>query len=163
MASVAHEHGAEVTALGPIGTRPADSDHLLRTRPSKANALVFVSEAGPCGDWLYRDLTQNGSAGWGVAPALLPQQAGDRVHTDRREAVPLARLRRSGARTPVEVPAGDDDASRELRRARDEAIGALQAAKRRRKAFWRRHDRRDPGRATGRASTTPASSCAPGA
>ena len=84
------------------------------------------------------------------------------MHTDRREAVQLARLTRSGDLTAVEVPEGNDDASRELRRARDEAIGALQAAKRRRKAFWRRHDRRDTGRATGRASTTPPAHALPG-
>ena len=74
---------------------------------------------------------------------------GGRVHTDRRDAGPLARLRRSAELTPVEVPAGDDDASRDLSRAREEAIGARPAAQRRLKAFWRRPARRDPGRATG--------------
>jgi transposase len=52
VASVAQEHGAEVTCLGPIGTRQGDIDHRIRTRQSQATPLVFVYEAGPCGDWL---------------------------------------------------------------------------------------------------------------
>ena len=124
-AEVAHDHGAEVIDRGPRGTRPAAIDPRSRTRPSQATALVFVSEAGPCGEWRYRDLTKTGSAGWGVAPALLPPQAGDGVHTERRDAGPLARLRRSGELTPVEVPAGDDDASHDLSRAGEEARGDL--------------------------------------
>ena len=71
------------------------------------------------------------------------------MHTDRREAVPRARLRRSGARTPVAVPAGDDDAIRDLSRARDEASGARQAATRRLHACGLRHALRATGRATG--------------
>jgi hypothetical protein len=53
VAYVAQDHGAEVTYLGPIGTRQADLDPLVRTRQSKAHPLVFVYAAGPCGDWLY--------------------------------------------------------------------------------------------------------------
>lgn len=60
VASVAQDHGAEVTSLGPIGTRQADIDHLIRKRQSKANHLVFVYDAGPCGYWLYRYLTKKG-------------------------------------------------------------------------------------------------------
>jgi transposase len=60
VAYVAHDHGAEVTDLGPIGTRQADIDHLIRTLHSTANHLVFVYEAGPCGYWLSRDLTKKG-------------------------------------------------------------------------------------------------------
>jgi transposase len=54
VASVAQDHGAEVTSLGTIGTRQCDIDQLLRKRPSKATHLVFVYEAGPGGSWLYR-------------------------------------------------------------------------------------------------------------
>ena len=49
VAYVAQEHGAEVTALGPMGTRQCDIDHLVRQRPSKATHLIFVYDAGPCG------------------------------------------------------------------------------------------------------------------
>ena len=78
----------------------------------------------------------------------MPQKAGDRVHTDRREAVPRARLLRSGDLPPVSVPEVDDAAIRDLSRAREDALGDLQAAKRRRKAVWLRPDLRDTGRAT---------------
>src|SRR5215831_12415554 len=58
VAYVAQDHGAEVTYLGTIGTRPCDSDQLVRKMPSKAHHLLFVYAAGPCGDWLYRSLTK---------------------------------------------------------------------------------------------------------
>ncbi len=49
VAYVAQEHGAEVVSLGTFGTRPCDSDTLLRKLQAKAKHLLFVSEAGPCG------------------------------------------------------------------------------------------------------------------
>jgi transposase len=60
VAYVAQDHGAEVTYLGAIGTRQADIDHLVRKLQSKAQHLVFVYEAGPCGYWLYRYLSKTG-------------------------------------------------------------------------------------------------------
>ena len=77
----------------------------------------------------------------------MPTRAGDRVTTDRRDARPLARLLRSGDLTPVSVPAVDDDAIRDLSRAREETLRDLKAAKVRRKAFVLRHDIRSTGRA----------------
>lgn len=148
VASSAQEHGAEVISRGTIGTRPWDLDHLIRTLPSKATQLVLVSDAGPCGDWLSRDLTQRGYGCWGVAPSLMPQTAGDRVNTDRRDAVPLARLMRSGALTPVDVPQVDEEAIRDLRRAREDTLRDRKAAKLRRNACWLRHAIRSTGRAT---------------
>jgi transposase len=144
---VANDHGAAVIDRGTLGTRQGDMATRLRTRPSKATPRVCVDDAGPRGAWRSRDRRPNGSAGWGVAPALLPQTAGDRGQTDRREAVPLARLTRSGALTPVSVPAAEDEALRALRRARDAAIGALQTATCRRNACLRRQDLRETGRA----------------
>src|SRR6266511_766401 len=104
VAYVAQDHGAEVVSLGTIGTRQADIDHLIRQLHSKAKHLVFVYEAGPCGSWLYRYLSKKGYVCWVVAPSLIPNKAGDRVKTDRRDAVQLARLMRSGDLTPVYVP-----------------------------------------------------------
>jgi transposase len=147
VASVAPEHGAEVSDLGTIGTRQYDSDHLLHKLHSKAKQLIFVSEAGPCGDWLYRYLTQKGHNCGVVAPSLMPKQAGDRVTTARRDAGPLARLMRSGDLTPVSVPSVEDEAICDLSRAREEAMQDLQAAKCRRTAFWLRQDLRYTGRA----------------
>jgi transposase len=148
VADVALEHGAEVTSLGAIGTRQGDIDQLIRKMPSKAIHLVFVYEAGRCGSWLSRYLTKKGPVCWVVAPSLIPKKAGDRVKTDRRDAIPLARLMRSGDWTPVDVPRVDDDAIRDLTRAREDTSRHLNAAQCRLKAFWLRHDSRYTGRAT---------------
>jgi transposase len=148
VAYVAQDHGAEVMYLGIIGTRQCDIDQLIRKMPSKAKHLIFVYEAGPCGYWLYRYLTKTGSDCWVVAPSLIPQTPGDRVNTDRRDAVPRARLARSGDLTAVYVPQVEDEAIRDRTRAREDTIRALQSAKCRLKAFWLRHDIRDTGRAT---------------
>ena len=125
-----------------MGTRQWDIDQLIRTLPSKATPLVLVYEAGPCGSWRDRSLTPKGSQCWVVAPSLIPKKAGDRVNTDRRDAVPLARLMRSGALTPVYVPKVDEAAMRDLTRAREDTLGDLKAAKFRLKAFLLRHDMR---------------------
>jgi transposase len=83
-----------------------------------------------------------------VAPSLIPQKPGDRVKTDRRDAVPLARLARSGDLPVVDVPQVADEALRDLARAREDTLGDLKSAKCRLQAFWLRHERRDTGRAT---------------
>jgi transposase len=148
VAYVAKAHDAEVIFLGTIGTRQADIDQLVRKLQAKAKHLVFVYEAGPCGYWLYRYLTNKGHICWVVAPSLIPKKAGDRVKTDRRDAVQLARLMRSGDLTPVYVPKVEDEAMRDLTRAREDALRALKAAKFRLKAFLLRHDIRYTGSAT---------------
>lgn len=104
VAYVAQDHGAEVIYLGTIGTRHGAIDKLIRTMQAKAKHLVFVYEAGPCGDWLYRSLSTKGYDCWVGAPSLIPKKPGDRVKTDRRDAVQLARLARSGNLTVVSVP-----------------------------------------------------------
>jgi transposase len=101
VAYVAQDHGAEVTSLGTFGTRQGDMAHRIRKMPSNAQPLIFVYEAGPCGYWLYRYLSKTGDDCWGVAPSLIPQKPGDRVTTDRRDAVQWARLARSGDLTAV--------------------------------------------------------------
>jgi transposase len=78
---------------------------------------------------------------------VIPEKAGDRVQTDRRDAVQLARLMRSGALTPVYVPTADDEAIRDLTRAREDALRDLKAAKFRLKACLRRHVIHYTGRA----------------
>ena len=118
IAYVAKDHGAEVVSLGTIGTRQCDIDALSRRLQSQRSQLMFVYEAGPCGYWLYRHLTKNGYVCWVVAPSLIPKKAGDRVKTNRRDAIKLARLMRSGDLTPVYVPAVEDEAIRDLCRAR---------------------------------------------
>jgi transposase len=148
VASVAQDYGAEVVSLGTGGTRQGDSDTLIRQLQSKSTQLVFVYAAGPCGDGLSRSLTKKGHGCWGVAPSVSPKKSGDRVKTDRRDAIPLARLRRSGDLTPVSVPAVPDAAMRDLSRAREETLHDLKTATFRLKAFLLRHDIRSTGRAT---------------
>src|SRR5918992_4577971 len=145
VASVANAYGAEVVLRGAIGTRQCDIDALIRTRHAKSQPLVLSDEAGPCGDWLYRALAKQGDGGWVVAPSLLPPKAGDRVNTDRRDAVPRARLLRSGALTPVDVPSRDDAARRDRTRAREEARRDLKPATFRLNAVLLRQDMRDTG------------------
>jgi len=88
VSSVARDHGAEVISLGPIGTRHADIDQLTRKLHATAKRLVFVDEAGPCGYWLSRYLSKKGYDCWVVAPSRIPKKPGDRVKTDRRDAMP---------------------------------------------------------------------------
>ena len=148
VAYVAQEFGAAVVSLGTVGTRQCAIDKLIRQLQSKSKQLVFVYEAGPCGYWLYRSLTTKGHGCWVVAPSLLPKKTGDRVKTDRRDAIQLARLMRSGDLTPVYVPAVQDEAIRDLSRAREDTLHDLKTAKFRLKAFLLRHDIRYTGRAT---------------
>jgi transposase len=149
VAYVAQNHGAEVMSLGAIGTRQSDIDQLIRKMQSKAKHFIFVYEAGPCGYWLYRYLRKKGYDCWVVAPSLIPKKPGDRVKTDRRDAVQLARLARSGDLTAVYVPKVEDEAIRDLTRAREDALSDLKDAKFRLKAFLLRQDIRYVGRANG--------------
>ena len=145
----AQDHGAEVMSLGTIGTRQCDIDQLTRKMQSKANHLIFVYEAGPCGSWLYRSLTKKGDDCWVVAPSLIPKKPGDRVKTARRDAVPRARRARSGDLPAVSVPKVADEAIRDLARARADALSELKDAQFRLQAFVLRHDIRYVGRANG--------------
>lgn len=147
VAYVLNDREAQVTHLGPIGTRGCDIDKLIRRLGSKAKEMVFAYEAGPCGYWLYRHLNNKGVQCMVVAPSLIPKKPGVRVKTDRRDAMQIARLMRSGDLTPIYVPQVDDEAIRDLCRAREDAIGDLKAAKARLKSFLLRHDIRYSGRA----------------
>src|SRR5262245_35537577 len=147
VAYVAQDYGAEVLPLGTIGTRQCDIDKLSRQLQSKSQQRVFGYEAGPCGYCLYRYLTKQGYTCWVVAPSLIPKKTGDRVKTDRRDAMQLARLMRSGDLTPVYVPAVADEAIRDLSRAREETLRDLKAATLRLQAFLLRPAIRSTGRA----------------
>ena len=136
--AVAHAQGQSADPpvyLGAIGTRQADVDKLIRRLQAKTPTLVFAYEAGPCGYTLYRDLTGQGFACHVVAPSLIPKKPGDKVKTDRRDALELARLLRSGDLTRVYVPTVEDEALRDLCRARDAARLTLKNAKLRLKSF----------------------------
>ena len=148
--AVAHAHGLSVDPpvfLGSIGTRQADIDKWIRRLHAKASDLVLAYEAGPSGYVLHRYLTSKGLECRVVAPSLIPKKPGDKVKTDRRDAVDLARLLRSGDLTCVYVPTVEDEALRDLCRARDAARITLKNAKRRLKAFLLRLGRHYVGRA----------------
>lgn len=139
--AVPHAEGGQTAPpvfVGAIGRRQADLDQLLRRLQGKAATRAFANEAGPCGYGLPRYLTGKGFACQVIAPSLIPRKPGDQVKTDRREAVTLAWLLRSGDLTAVCVPSVEDEAIRDLCRARDAARITRKDAKLRLKAFLRR-------------------------
>jgi transposase len=138
--SIAVAHAAAGTTeapvfVGSIGTRQADIDKLIRRLRAKAGTLVFAYEAGPCGYVLHRYFADKGFECRVVAPSLIPKCPGDKVKTNRRDAVEIARRLRSGDLTAVYVPRIEDEAIRDLCRARDAARVTLKAAKLRLKSF----------------------------
>ena len=108
--------------------------------------LKFCYEAGPCGYGLYRLLLKLGQAVTVVAPSLIPRSAGERVKTDRRDAVSLARLDRRGDLTAVWVPGEDHEAVRDLSRAREDLKIVDKQLRQRLNAFLLRHGKVYEGR-----------------
>src|SRR2546425_11652714 len=109
VAYAAEDRGTGVVSLGMIGTRQYDIDKLTRRLEARGATLLFAYEAGPCGYGLYRYLTRGGLNCAVVAPSLIPRKPGDGVKTDRRDAVTLARLLRSGDLSSIYVPTVDDE------------------------------------------------------
>lgn len=119
----------EVRHLGKINGDLAALDKVVRKLKSKGTELRFAYEAGPCGYDIHRHLTKQGLLCIVVAPSLIPKKSGDRIKTDRRDAISLARLYRSGDLTAVYVPREDDEAMRDLCRAREDAVNASRNAR----------------------------------
>lgn len=140
-------HG-ETRHYGKIGGDLGSLDRVIRKLESKGAELRFAYEAGPCGYQIYRHLTARGYDCLVAAPSLIPRRPGDRVKTDRRDALTLARLFRAGELTPVRVPDADDEAMRDLTRAREDAKSVERRAKQRTAAFLLRHGHRFPGKTT---------------
>lgn len=124
---------------------PNDTAKLLK-RLRRLGTVKCCHEAGPTGFGLHRDLTAAGIDNIVVAPSLVPQKAGDRVKTDRRDAIKLARFLRSGDLTEVRVPDAATEAMRDLERARDDAKRAERTARHQLGKFLLRHGRRWPGK-----------------
>jgi len=91
--------------------------------------LHFVYEAGPCGYWVYRLLTSLGHCCYVVAPSLIPKKPGDKIKTDKRDAINLTRLLKNADLNPIYVPEPEDEAIRDLSRARERAMNDLCDAK----------------------------------
>src|SRR6266540_2755994 len=118
--AVAEAGRGEVRSHGVIANTPATVARVLK-KLGAAGRLRVCYEAGPCGYVLYRQLTQLGIACTVVAPALIPQKPGETIKTDRKDAAKLARLHRAGELTAVVVPTPEQEALRDLTRARQAA------------------------------------------
>ena len=129
----------EVRHIGSIGGDLASLDKALRKLVSRGAPLHIVYEAGPCGFVIWRHLSAQGLACEVVAPSSIPKRSGDRVKTDRRDAMMLARLSRSGDLTAVRVPDAADEAVRDLVRAREDAVRECRNARHRLKALLLRN------------------------
>src|SRR5579871_2676809 len=108
--------------------------------------VLVVYEAGPCGYGLVRELRGLGYACEVVAPGKVARSPADRVKTDRRDALLLARLSRAGELVAVTVPDERDEAIRDLSRAREDAVAARQKARQHLKAMLLRHGHRYTGK-----------------
>jgi len=144
--SVADGTGGEARFQGEIGNTPEDVVKLLKRLRKGGATLLFCYEAGPCGYGLYRQLRDLGQSCLVVAPSLIPRKPGDRVKTDRRDSLTLARLLRAGELTAVWVPDEAQEALRDLTRAREDMKRMQQMAKVRLLAFLLRHWRKYPGK-----------------
>ena len=111
---------------------------------ARYDRVHFCYEAGPTGYGLHRLITGLGHDCTVVAPSLVPRKPGDRVKTNRRDAVALARLPRAGELTPVRVPDEGHEAMRDLVRARAAAVEALRVHKQQVAAFLLKHGRHFP-------------------
>ena len=129
----------EVRHVSSIGGDLAALDRALRKLISKGHRLHVVYEAGPCGFVIWRHLTAQGLSCEVVAPSSIPKRSGDRVKTDRRDAMMLARLSRSGDLTAVRVPGAADEAVRDLVRGREDAVREQRNARHRLKALLLRN------------------------
>jgi len=135
--------GGEPRSLGIIPNTPATVAKLVRKLGATAT-LRCCYEAGPCGYGLHRQLTGLGAECVVVAPSLVPTKPGDKVKTDRRDALKLARAHRSGDLTAVWVPDEEHEALRDLTRARADAREDRHRARQRLGKFLLRQGLRPP-------------------
>jgi transposase len=113
----------EVRDYGRVGGSLIALERVLRKlKESGEVQLHCVYEAGPCGFVIYRRLKQLGIDCAVVAPSLIPRKPGERIKTNRRDAIKLARSHRAGELTAVHVPDARDEAIRDLCRARTDAV-----------------------------------------
>jgi transposase len=138
----------EARFLGEIEASEASVTKLVRRLSAKHGKLTFCYEAGPTGYGLYRLISELGHACEVVAPSLIPRKPGDRVKTNRRDAMSLARLLRAGELTRVWTPDERHEAMRDLTRARSAAAFDLRVKRQQTSAFLLRLGRVYPGKKT---------------
>jgi transposase len=146
--AIAPANTSEVRQYGIIGGTLDAVDKLVKKLTHEDVELRFVYEAGPCGYVIARHLRSKGFQCDVVSPSLIPKKASDRVKTDRRDADQLARLYRAGEITGIHVPDQEDEAIRDLVRARYAAICDQKQARNRLKGFLLRHGFRYTGKSS---------------
>ncbi|TQS72156.1 IS110 family transposase [Ornithinibacillus gellani] len=141
--AVADEGRAEPRYYGMIPNSPAAIRTVMKKLGNPDNLKVCY-EAGPTGYGIYRYLFSLGIDCEVIAPGLIPKRPGDRVKTDRRDALRLATLYRAGELTPIHVPTEEDEILRDLVRAREDTKEDLLRAKQRLTKFLLRRDINPP-------------------
>ena len=140
--------GGEVRFLGEFPAIEAGMRKLIAKLAAKYNRLTFCYEAGPTGYGLYRLIKSLGHECIVVAPSLIPKKPGERVKTNRRDAISLAKLLRAGELTEVWVPDERHEAMRDLSRARLAANKDLQGKRQQISSLMLRLGRCYPGKTT---------------
>jgi transposase len=136
----------EVRYVGEIANSP-DAIKKLVTRLSRQyEQLHFCYEAGPTGYGLHRQLSDLGYVCDVVAPSMIPRRSGDRVKTNRRDAITLVKLLRAGELNAIWVPDIVHEAVRDLTRARETAMIDLKVKRQQLLSFLLRHGRNFPGK-----------------
>jgi len=135
------ERGGEVRYLGELDAGEESMRRLVKRVAAKHERAHYCYEAGPTGYGLYRLITMLGFPCTVAAPSLIPRKPGDRVKTNRRDAVALAKLLRAGELTPVWVPDEGHEAMRDLVRARAAAVETLRVHRQQVSAFMLKHGR----------------------
>jgi transposase len=138
----------DVRHVGTIGGDLASLDKALRRLISRGQPLHVVYEAGPCGFVIWRHLTRQGLHCEVVAPSSIPRAPGQRIKTDRRDALLLARMARAGELAVVRVPDELDEAVRDLVRAREDAVREQRNGRHRLKALLLRNGTPYAGRSS---------------
>lgn len=144
--ALAEADAGEVRHYGRIGGDLASLARVVRKLVAGGKPLIFVYEAGPCGFAIYRWLKKQGHQCWVVSPSLTPKKPSERIKTDRRDCLKLARLARAGELSPIHVPDATDEAVRDLVRAREDAVCMQRQARQRLQALLLRNDIRYVGK-----------------
>jgi transposase len=131
----------EVRFVGEIENRPVTIERTIRKLAKRYDRLHVCFEAGPTGYGLYRQVRDLGHDCMVVAPALIPKRSGERIKTNRRDAVTLARLHRAGELSAVWVPDIVHEAVRDLVRARQAGAEDLRRKRQQLLSFLLRHGR----------------------
>jgi transposase len=142
VAYIEDQRGAQAVHFGRVSSAKVSITKLARQFQSKypTATLHFVYEAGPCGYWIYRLLTSLGHCCYVIAPSLIPKKPGEKIKTDKRDALKLAKLLKSEDLTAIYVPEPEDEAIRDLSRARETAMKDLKDAKYQLKALQLRNN-----------------------